>query len=49
MRPGALVLMAVALGLVLAVHRRNARTRSLPWWARNYGRMGRDWTERQMR
>lgn len=48
MRPGSLVLMAVALGLVLAVHRRNARTRSRPWWARDYGQMDRGWVKRRI-
>lgn len=49
MRFLALAVLAGALVALLQVERRNRRNASQPWWARDYGRMDRDWVKRQMR
>lgn len=46
MRFLALAVLAGALVALLQVERRNV---DLPWWAKNYGRMNRDWIDRQLR
>lgn len=46
MRFLSLALLASGLGYLFLVERRNRRAQSLPWWAKNYGQMDRDWVQR---